>query len=238
MKLGRKDLLPSNIGIEYPDTLTLIKERRSIRAFTDEDVPEELVRIILNVSKYAPSGTNTQPWNVAVVKGMTKRKIGDMFIKAKEGNVTPNPDYEYYPKEWVEPYLSRRKECGALLYNALKIKFHEKQKRKIAWYKNYRFFDAPVGLIFYIEKKLEKGSWMDIAMFMQNCMLAARAVGLETCPQAAFSEYPDIIRNILNISDNYAIVSGMALGFADYENPINQYRTPREDMDNFTKFYD
>lgn len=237
MKLGRRELLPSNLGIEYPDTLTLMQERKSIRAFTDDEVPEELVKAILNAARFAPSGTNTQPWKVAVVRGEIKTKIGDRFIKAKEENLPPNPDYLYYPSNWFEPYLSRRRECGNLLYQALNIKYHEKNKRKIAWYRNYRFFDAPVGLFFFIDKRLEKGSWMDTAMFMQNCMLAARAVGLETCAQAAFSEYPDIVREELKISNEYAIICGMALGYADYTHPANSYRTPREDVDSFTTFY-
>lgn len=220
------------------DVVDSIKERRSVRAFLDKEVPKSIIIDILNVARFAPSGVNTQPWHVAHLGPITREKITQDIIHLRENAVPENPDYQYYPKEWVEPYKSRRKACGAALYGALNIGFNDKEKRQEQWHKNYYFFYAPVALIFYLEAKLCKGSWMDMGMFIQNVMLAARSHGLETCPQAALAEYPDVIREHLNLPQTMHIVCGMALGYADWSNPVNQYRTQREPVESFTTFYE
>lgn len=220
------------------NVIEAISGRFSHRAFLEKPVPESLIKEILSVARFAPSGVNTQPWHVAVVGPKHRRLITDAILDAKARDVPQNPDYDYYPKEWHEPYKSRRKACGLAMYGALNIQKEDMEKRKAQWYKNYHFFDAPAGFIFYIESKLCKGSWMDMGMFLENIMIAARHFGLETCPQAALAEYPDIIRDILNITKDYDIVCGMALGYPDLNHPINQYRTDREPLENFTKWYD
>lgn len=219
------------------DILDAIRDRRSIRAFLDKPVPEAAIKEILSIARFAPSGVNTQPWHVAVLGDKHREKIRDGILAAKAKDIAPNPDYDYYPKTWTEPYKSRRKACGLALYGALDIGFDQTEKRQVQWYKNYHFFHAPVGFIFYLDKSLCKGSWMDIGMFIQNVMLAARGLLLETCPQAALAEYPDIVRESLAIDPQYAIVCGMALGYPDLSDPVNQYRTEREPLDSFTTWY-
>lgn len=218
--------------------LATIQERRSVRAFLKKAVPPELLINVLEVARFAPSGVNTQPWHVAVVGKQHRNQITQAFLHAKENNIPENPDYHYYPSQWEEPYKTRRKQCGLALYQAIDIKKEEVEKRKRQWYRNYMFFDAPVALIFHIEAKLCKGSWIDMGMFLQNVMLSARSVGLETCPQAALAEYPDIIREALKLPSSQHIVCGMAMGFADWTHPINQYRTTREPLDRFTVWYE
>jgi len=193
--------------------LTAIRSRQSIRQFLTMPVPVETVRAILDDAKWAPSGTNKQ-------------------------NAPSSPDYFYYPQNWREPYLSRRRECGLALYQSIHIEKHEIEKRLVAWNRNYTFFDAPVGLIFFIEKKLEKGSWLDCGMFIQNVMLAAMGHGLGTCPQASIAEYPDTVRNVLNVSNDWHVICGMALGYPDFSAEINQYRTSRVEVDEFTSWMD
>jgi nitroreductase len=219
------------------DVITAITDRRSVRAFLPKPVPPDVISQILETARWAPSGVNTQPWHVAVLGPAARDSISKEIIAAREHQVHENPDYHYYPDNWVEPYKSRRKACGLALYGALHINKDDTEKRKVQWYRNYHFFDAPVGLIFYLEAHLCKGSWMDTAMFIQNVMLAARGFGLETCPQAALAEYPNIIRKILNISDDYQIVCGMSLGYADWSHPVNQYRTAREEISTFTVWH-
>jgi nitroreductase len=216
------------------DTLTAITGRRSIRAFLKKEVSPEIITQILEVARWAPSGVNTQPWQVAVVGPQHRQKISQAIVTARENNIPENPDYHYYPEEWFEPYKSRRKACGLALYGALDIARDDLQKRNTQWFRNYYFFDAPAALIFYLDHRLCKGSWMDTAMFIQNVMLAARAFGLETCPQAALAEYPDLIREHLSISKDCHIVCGMSMGYADWDDPVNQYRTEREPVNNFT----
>ena len=202
--------------------------RQSVRAFLNKPVSEELVQKILNTAKWAPSGVNTQPWRVVGVAGSEKQALSAALLKQFDAKTASNPDYHYYPTEWFEPYKSRRKACGLALYSAVGIQLGEDEKRRAAWRRNYTFFGAPVGLLFFIDRRLEKGSWLDMGLFLQNVMLAARGFGLETCPQASLAEYPDIVRQILQISNDWAVVCGMAVGYADWDHPINQYRTTRE----------
>lgn len=220
------------------DVISSIVERRSIRAFLKKEVPSSLIINILDVARFAPSGVNTQPWHVAVLGPHTRAQITAEIIALRDANIPENPDYHYYPTEWHEPYKSRRKACGIALYGSLNIDIGDKERRKEQWYKNYHFFHAPVALMFYLEASLCKGSWMDMGMFIQNVMLAARGFGLETCPQAALAEYPDVIRKHLNLSPTMHIVCGMAIGYADWQDPVNQYRTAREEVDTFTSWYD
>ncbi|MGE3320335.1 MAG: nitroreductase [Candidatus Berkiella sp.] len=226
------------LNTEVLDVLQAIRDRRSVRAFLDKPVPTTLIQQILDTARFAPSGVNTQPWQVAVIGPLHRQKITADILKAKDQDIKENPDYQYYPTEWYEPFKERRKACGLALYGALHIDKGDIEKRKQQWYRNYAFFEAPAALIFYLDAKLCKGSWMDMGMFLQNVMLAARHFGLETCPQAALAEYPDIVRAHLNISSDFHIVCGMALGFADWSHPINQYRTAREEVESFTQWFD
>lgn len=215
------------------DVIEAIRNRSSVRAFLPTPVSKEQVMKVLEAARFAPSGVNTQPWHITVVGEQAKKRIGDQIISARDKQVPENPDYSYYPQEWVEPYKSRRKACGLALYSALNIKVDELEKRKVAWYRNYHFFGAPIGMIVHIEKRLGTGSWLDMGMFIQNILLTARGFGLETCPQAALAEYPDIVRSELNIPSDHSIICGIALGYADWSAPINQYRTAREPLENF-----
>lgn len=220
------------------NVLEAIQGRHSTRAFLETPVSKNMIEQILNIARFAPSGVNTQPWKVVVVTKNYQQKIGASIIQARESNILENPDYHYYPTEWFEPYKSRRKACGLALYSSINISLEEKEKRKIAWYRNYYFFGAPVGLLFFIDKRLEKGSWVDMGMFIQNVMLAARGFGLETCPQASLAEYPDLVRNIVEVPFDYALICGMALGYEDKEASINQYRTDRLAVSEFTEWKD
>lgn len=220
------------------DIIEAIKNRKSTRAFLDKPVSRQTIETILETARWAPSGVNTQPWHVAVVSGKHKRQLGDAIIEARVSGQTENPDYRYYPEQWQEPYTSRRKSCGMALYGALGISRRDIDKRKQAWYNNYRFFGAPVGLLFFVDKQLGQGSWIDMGMFIQNVMLAAEAHGLATCAQASLAEYPDIVRSMLDLPESYAVVCGMSVGYEDPEAAVNHYRTEREPLESFTRWYD
>ncbi len=220
------------------DILEAISGRQSIRAYLDTAVDKKTIHNILNAARWTPSGVNTQPWQVVVVQGETKQTIGDRIIAARENGQKENPDYAYYPEKWVEPWRSRRLQCGLAMYRALDISREETEKRKQAWYRNYHFFGAPVGLLFFLDKKLTTGSLLDIGLFLQSIMLAARHYGLATCPQASLAEYPDIVRDALQLSADQRLLGGMALGYADMSRPINQYRLPRCEVEEFTRWYD
>lgn len=220
------------------NTLQALLERKSVRAFTRKEVEKEKITTILDNAKHAPSGVNMQPWMVCVVSGAKKQSIENRVIEAFEKGEQPRMDYQYYPLQWDEPYKSRRKETGLLMYETLKIKREEKEKQLQQWKANYRAFDAPVVLYFFIDSALEKGSYLDYGMFLQSVMLAATELGLGSCPQAALAEFPDIVREELGVGQNKLLLCGIAIGYEDTTAPINGYRTQRTQLENFVTFYD
>jgi nitroreductase len=218
-----------------------ITSRMSARAFTQQAVPRELITEILQVASRAPSGTNTQPWKVYVLQGATRDALVDKVCAAHEA-MRGNPDvakqyteqYDYYPAQWVSPYIDRRRENGWSLYGLLGIgkadkdRMHEQQQR------NFKFFDAPVGLMFTIDPIMGRGSLFDYGMFVQNIMLAARARGLHTCPQAAWNGFHSIILPHIGAGEGEMMVCGMALGYADESDKVNTLVTPRVPVNEFT----
>jgi len=220
------------------EILEAMRGRQSTRAFLDRPVARATIETILDAARWAPSGVNAQPWQVAVVMGGTQQRLGAALLAARVRGEAERPDYDYYPKQWDEPYKSRRRATGLALYGALKIGKDDSDARLKAWNNNYSFFGAPAGLLFFVDRALSQGSWVDMGMFIQNVMLAARAHGLETCPQASLAEYPDIVRKIVNVPDTRALICGMALGYADADAPVNRYRTEREPVSAFTQWYE
>lgn len=225
-------------GADIPrDADAAITSRRSVRAFLPAPVPRKAVEHILDVAARAPSGTNMQPWNVYVVAGEAKerlsREILDAYWEGAEGHKRV---WKYYPDEFFEPFKTRRRTVGWALYGALGIERGETDKMKTQRARNYAFFDAPVGMIFTIDERLEIGSWLDYGMFMQNIMIAARAQGLHTCPQAAFGDYHKIIRRQLGVPDNQIVICGMSLGYADLNDPANGFMTDRAPVTEFAAF--
>ncbi|MBT3890912.1 MAG: nitroreductase [Planctomycetaceae bacterium] len=219
------------------DVLSAIKNRKSTRAFIDKQVLPLTISNVLDTARWAPSGANTQPWKVAVATGGTKTNLCLALTGAFESSNPSNADYNYYANPIEEPYRDRQRRCGAALYGALDISRQDKQQRRAQWLKNYFAFDAPVILFIFIDRNLEKGSWVDMGMFIQNIMLAARGHGLESCPQAALAEYPDIVRSHLSITDKQSLICGIALGYCNTTAPVNQYRTEREPVDSFTSWH-
>jgi len=233
-----KDAIQDLIAIA--DTIEqAILTRRSIRKFLPDPVRRETVERLLAVASNAPSGTNMQPWRVYVIAGAAKVDLTAAILEAHDnGHDLGDREYNYYPSSFPEPYKSRRRKVGWDLYGLLGIEKGEKEKMHTQHGRNYEFFDAPVGLMFTIDRFLEIGSWLDYGMFLQNIMVAARGVGLHTCPQAAFAPYHKIIRQQMSISDDEVIICGMSLGFIDPDAPENTLLTERESVKNFTTFID
>ncbi len=220
------------------DVIDAIKNRKSVRAFLDKDVDNKTIRSILDAARWAPSGANAQPWKVAVVKGRTKEQITEELLKAKAENQPMRGDYEYYPEIWKKPYKNRRFQCGVALYNALGIERKDTKGRQEAWFNNYRFFGAPVGIFFFMPKCMGTGYLVDMGIFIQTVVLAAEGHGLATCIQASLAEYPDIVRKILNISDEFSLIGAISLGYEDKSAPCNNFRQSRIEVEEFTSWYD
>lgn len=220
------------------EVLEAMRRRASTRAYLDKAVDRVTIETILDAARWAPSGVDAQPWRVAVLMGKTKQSLSDALLAARVAGEPEHPDYHYYPQQWQEPYKSRRLACGLALYQALGIGRDDTDRRLKSWNNNYRFFGAPTGLLFFLDRSLAQGSWVDMGMFIENVMLAALAQGLATCPQASIAEYPDIARKLLNISNSQALVCGMALGYADASAAVNNYRTAREAVNSFTTWHE
>ena len=218
-----------------------ITSRRSIRAFLPTPVPRQTIEDILAVAARAPSSTNTQPWQVHVLTGGSKvalsRDIRAAFDDPEERARHTEP-YAYYPTEWRSPYIDRRRKVGWDLYALLGIGKSDKQRMHEQHGRNYQFFDAPVGLMFTIDRVMQQGSWLDFGMFLQSVMVAARARGLHTCPQAAFTQFHRIIGRHLSLAESQMVVCGMSLGHADWTAVENTLVTEREPVAGFTHYHD
>jgi len=218
-----------------------ITSRRSIRAFLDKPVERDEIARILDVAARAPSGTNTQPWKVYVLTGAARARLSNaiLAVNADPGQAREHTEeYAYYPREWTSPYIDRRRKVGWDLYSLLGLGRDNKAGMAAQHARNYAFFDAPVGLIFTIDRIMAQGSWLDYGMFLQNIMVAARARGLDTCPQAAFTQYHRIISAELDLPSNEMVVCGMALGWADLARVENTLVTEREPSHGFARFMD
>jgi nitroreductase len=217
-----------------------ITSRRSIRAFLPTPVADATVREILEVAARAPSGTNLQPWKVHVLSGDARRRLSDAILAAYDDpaeRAKHAEEYDYYPREWVSPYIDRRRKIGWDLYGLLEIGKTDKDRMHAQHGRNYVFFDAPVGFIFTIDRVLAQGSWLDYGMFLENIMIAARGRGLDTCPQAAFTQFHRVIKRELALGDHEMVVCGMALGHADPDAVANRLVTVRAPLDEFAKFH-
>lgn len=227
---------PQSIPDAVADT---IRSRRSIRAFLPKPVPRETILELLDLAACAPSGVNTQPWQVHVLTGNTREKVVAAILSEYENPTFERKgEYAYYPQEWFEPYLSRRRKTGHDLYSLLGIGREDGQRMRAQWARNYCFFDAPAGLIFTLDRRLGQGSLIDYGGFLQTLMIAARAHGLDTCVQAAFCEYHPILHRELGIPDNEMIVCGISLGYADPAAVANTLNTGRIPAREFTQFHD
>ncbi len=218
-----------------------ITSRSSIRAFTAQPVPRETLTHLLEVASRAPSGTNCQPWRVYVLQGASRNALADKVCAAHDAlRADPSlashyaEEYDYYPQQWVSPYIDRRRENGWGLYGLLGIGKADKDKMHAQHQRNYRFFDAPVGLMFTVDRVMGRGSLVDYGAFLQSIMVAARGHGLHTCPQAAWNGFSSIILPHIGAQASEMLVCGMALGYADTSATVNSFHTPRVPVADFT----
>ena len=218
-----------------------ISSRMSVRAFTQQPVERETIEEILQVASRAPSGTNCQPWKVYVLQGSSRDALVAKVCAARDA-LRADPalaakyaeEYDYYPQKWVSPYIDRRRENGWGLYGLLGIGKADKDKMHAQHQRNYRFFDAPVGLMFTVDRVMGRGSLVDYGAFLQNIMVAARGRGLHTCPQAAWNGFSSIILPHIGAAAGEMLVCGMSLGYADMSEVVNTFHTPRVPVEDFT----
>jgi len=235
-KLTRADAV-DRIAAGNP-VLAAIAGRKSVRAFLPTPVPRATVERLLAVASRTASGTNMQPWRVHVLTGAARDRLVRAVLHAhdhEEGRHAA--EYEYYMRQWRDPYLARRRKIGWDLYGVLGIAKGDKERMHNQHGRNFAFFDAPVGMIFTIDRDLERGSWLDYGIFLGNIMTGARGLGLETCPQAAFARFHTVVRAELGIPEHEVVVCGMALGHPDPAAQVNILETEREPVAAFATFH-
>lgn len=222
-------------GITVHDAIV---SRRSVRAYKGDPVDPDIIAEILKVASRAPSGINTQPWNVHVFTGGARQELCDVTLKAywnEPENHTE--DRLHYMDPWREPYQARKRKIGWDMYGLMGIEKGEREKMLEARSRNYTFFDAPVGLIFTIDSDLGWMSWLDCGAFIQNIAILARNYGLHTCAQAAWATYHKVIDKHLNLKAPETVFCGMCLGYEDTTAPVNSLRTERAHLDSFATFH-
>jgi nitroreductase len=209
------------------DVAEAVQRRYSARAFKPDPVPGEIVRRLLEQASRAPSGGNLQPWRVYALAGAPLAEFKALVA------TTPMeaPEYDVYPPNLWEPMRTRRYVCGEDLYASIGIGRDDRPGRFRQLARNTSFFGAPVGLFFCLDRKVGPPQWSDVGMFMQTFMLLATAEGLATCAQEYWARYPKTVASFVGLPDDHMLFSGMALGYADEAEPINQWRTRRDPLD-------
>ncbi|MGB3864791.1 MAG: nitroreductase [Xanthobacteraceae bacterium] len=211
-----------------------LNERKSVRAFLNKPVPEALVRDILSAASRSPSGGNLQPWHVWALAGAELERF-KALMSGRLGNnpAGEKPEYNIYPPDLKEPYRTRRFKNGEDLYRTVGIPREDKAARLKQFSRNFTFFGAPVGLFFAIDRQMQPGQWVDLGMYMQSVMLLATEKGLSTCPQEAWALWHRTVAEFIKLPPHLMLFCGMALGFADWEHPINTMRADRAEPSEF-----
>jgi len=214
-----------------------LTKRRSARAFRTDPVPRELMEEILTMASKSPSGTNIQPWKVHVIAGDARERLEQEVLAHRETD--PPDSAAEFPRtsKRKEPYTSRMRKLGKDMYSLIGVPKGDQAAGWRQWGRNYQFFDAPVGLIFTIDKELDAMSFVDVGMFAMAIMLAAKSRGLDTCAQGAWNNYWTVTRRVLNVPDDQYIIFGMSLGYADDSHPVNTLVADREPVEAFATFH-
>ena len=215
-----------------------VASRRAVRGFLDKPVDGALLRRILTNAARAPSGGNLQPWHLHVVGGAD---MDELKARSRQSVATypkgEEPEYDVYPKELITPYRDRRFQVGEQMYGVLKIPREDKDARRQWFARNYQFFGAPVALFCYVDRRMGPPQWSDLGMYLQTVMLLLREAGLHSCPQECWSRYPRLVSEFLGTPPEQMLFTGMAIGYEDESNPVNQLRAERAPLNEIARFH-
>ena len=210
-----------------------VNSRQSIRAFTDQEVSDELIQRLLEKSARAASGGNLQPWKIFIINNETMIN----FLKFQEDWTDPEtPAYDIYPENLTEPYKTSRYEVGAEMYSILDIDRDDKEGRFKQMLENFKFFGAPSAFFCFVDRRMGRPQWSDLGMFLQNFMLLAKEAGLDTCPQEAWAIKQESVTAFVKAPDELMLFCGMAIGYKDDKAKINKLRTQRRPFEDWATF--
>jgi nitroreductase len=219
-----------------PGLLAALRSRRSCRAFLPDPVPRATLESVLDAARWAPSGGNLQPWRVIALAGAERDAVVRLAGEALFSGASEEGEHPIYPPSLHEPYRSRRFANAEALYAALGIPRENKAERYRWVAENFRFFGAPVGLFFVIDRRMGHGQWEHLGMFMMAVMLAAEAHGLATCPQEAWTRLRSTLHAHLGLGAEELLTCGMALGYADERHPSAAMVRERAGLDEIAEF--
>lgn len=214
------------------DVTTAVNSRKSVRAFLDEPVPDELIKELLDTAARAPSGGNVQPWRVYIVGTDAMPR----FREYMSGRDFDEPEYEIYPPKLWEPYRTNRFALGEQMYELLGISRDDRAARLARMAENYNFFGASAAIFCFIDKGMGPPQWSDLGMFLQTFMLLATEAGLATCPQEAWASFGKSVHSFVNAPDNEMLFCGVAIGHGDLEAPVNQLESERMPLEQWATF--
>ncbi|ARU56523.1 nitroreductase [Oleiphilus messinensis] len=216
----------------------IVDDRQSVRDYHDKEVPVALIEKVLTYALRAPSGGNLQPWNIHVVNGDSINRLkATMHSRLNNADAAEQPEYDIYPPNLKSPYRERRFQIGEALYGQLGIPRKDKAARQAWFLRNFEFFGAPMGLFFTIDRSMGSPQWSDLGMIMQTIMLLLKAEGLDSCAQECWALYPNTVGKFLKLEEEQMLFAGMAVGYGNYENPVNRLKTERADMGEVVTFY-
>lgn len=211
------------------DVYEAVDSRRAVRAFSDEPIPEEVLRRVLTAAARAPSSGNLQPWHLYAVTGEPLAELKERATaRALAGDPGDEREYPMYPAEMTSPYLDRFAAAAAQRYEALGIERDDPDRpRKIAAL-NSEAFGAPLVLFCYLDRTMGPGQWGDAGMYLQTVMLLLRAEGLHSCPQVMWTMYRRTVSRTVGAGDGLTLFCGVAVGFEKEGAP--RLRTGRVDV--------
>ena len=206
-----------------------IYKRRSVRGYLDKEVPQETLNRIFEIAQKAPSNCNVQPWKVYVASGELKRKLSVEMVEKTATRVDPNPDYAYRG-DFQGEYRTRQVECAVALYTEMGIGRGDKDGRMRAVLRNFEFFDAPYMAFIGMNPEFGTTVAIDVGMWAQTLMLTMVAFGLHSCPMGTMRNYPDLVRDVFEVTDDTRILFGIAFGYEEPSVPANKTITSRDEI--------
>lgn len=208
-----------------------VKQRRTTRGYKSEPVPDEVIREVLEIARFAPSNSNTQPWHVAIVSGGARRRLQEEIFAEINSGVKA---YATWPSGGVGLqgiYKQRQYDCAFGYYDTMGIKREDKQARQALLLKNWEFFGAPHAAFLSMPETMHRANAVDMGIFLQTFMLLLVERGIASCPQGALAAYPGPVRRIAQIPEANAIICGLSFGYPDDNARINEVRMDREPVE-------
>jgi len=215
------------------DVTEAVDSRKSIRAFLDKAVDDSVIKELLEKSSRAASGGNLQPWQIYVINGKTMKSFRNF---QSEWTEPETPAYAIYPENLKEPYKTSRYEVADDMYSLLGIVREDKEARLKQVLKNYDFFGAPAAFFCFVDRQMGRPQWSDLGMFLQTFMLLAREAGLDTCPQEAWAMKQESVTSVVEAPEELILFCGMAIGYQDESEKVNELRTTRRPIEDWTTF--